>query len=104
MIEKRLYKTVSSYSSETIDYTVGSSKTLAILEMGGDAVFDRDIKVEIIWDATGTPEKIFATHGSTLQKSLLELSGDGTKKIRIKLTNDSSSSETIGGFWIGQEY
>lgn len=100
--ETRHYKTVSGYSSDSNDYVIENGKKLLLEIFGGCAVLSNDIKVEIIWDATGTPEILFVTHGVVPeQHTIRELEGNGTKKLRIKLINDSSQTETFGGHWIG---
>jgi len=104
-IEKRIYQTVSSYGSTTLDYVVPNGVTLRVLELGGSAARNNDIKVEIMWDALGSLEKIFSTHGDQpMQHSMSSYLGNGVKIMRIKLSNDSSQTETIGGYWIGEEY
>jgi hypothetical protein len=106
MIEKRLYKQVSSYSNETLDYTVPNNITLVFEAFGGDSSRDNDIKVEIWWDKTGAQEEIlFSTHGDVAaQRTIKEVSGNGTRKVQIRLTNDTATAETIGAYWIGEEY
>ena len=102
--EQRFYKTVASTTTDTDEYVIPSGGRVAISKMGGDAVFSEDVGVEIIWDPDGTPELIFATAGSTVQDSVRQLIGDGTKKICIKLRNDSAQQHVMGGFILGEEY
>ena len=101
--ETRKYGSVAAYSSVTEDYTVTNAKELSLHEMGADAVNSADIKVEIFWDAAGANTLLFVTHGSNVERTLQKLTGNGTKVLRIKLTNDSAQSESIGGYWIGNE-
>lgn len=101
-IEGRLFTQVGSYSNETYDYTVPNGAILRLDEIGGSAGMSNELKIEVIWDALGAPEIISATHGCiNNQHTLKEFTGDGSKILRIKLTNDTSSSETIGAYWIG---
>ena len=101
--EKRKAGSVAAYSNVTLDYVPASGKVLSIHEMGGSGANSPDIKVEIIWDADGTPETLFVTHGSTSESSLVQKTGDATKIMRVKLTNDSAQSETVEAYWIGSE-
>ena len=99
MIEQRFYKLVSNNSSESINYTIEDGVTLYLKELGGNAVYNNNVKVEIIWNSN---ETLLATHGDTVQRTTKELVGDGIKTITIKLTNDSDQSETIGAYFIGE--
>lgn len=100
--ETKIYKLVSSYGSDSLDYTPANQEKIVIYEIGGSAAVSTDVKVEVIWDADGTPDVLFATHGAVTKSCRIELVGNATKKLRIKLTNDSSQSETIGAYWIGR--
>jgi len=102
-IERRLATSVGAYSSSTLDYPVTNGKTLYLKKMSGNGALSPDIKVEIIWDATGTPIVKFVTHESISEDTLEQLVGDGVKVLRIKLTNDSGQSESVSGAWIGKE-
>lgn len=103
-IEKRFYQDVSSLSEESDDFILPNGDRLAFTQFGGDASVDVNVRVEIIWDADGTPEILFATHNSNVQSSIRELVGDGVKVLRIKLTNDSLSSHIIGAYYLGEYY
>ena len=102
---KRLFATVAASDNETLDYTPANGEKIYITKFSGCGIHGPDVKVEVIWDADGNPEILFATHG-TIDEHLdgLELVGNGSKKLRIKLTNDSASSETIGACWCGEQY
>jgi len=101
---KRYFKPVGGDDTEQFDYVVSEGKKFSLKEIVGSAVFSLDVKVELIWDAEGTPDLIFAAHGCIGAKCMEELSGDGTKVLRILLTNDSSVTETIGMSYNGEEY
>lgn len=101
-IERRLYTSVSGSDTEQLDYVPANGAELQLREMGGDSSRSIDIKCEIIWDVGGTPEKLFCTHGDVpFQRTLRKLTGDGSKILRVLLTNDSEQTETLGAFWIG---
>ena len=102
-IERRKYSSVAAFSSIILDYIVTNLKTLSLFQFGGNGAKSADIKVEIIWDALGTPDILFSTHDAQTEYTLEKLIGDGVKVLRIKLTNDSAQSETMGAYWIGKE-
>ena len=102
-VERRFYKLVSSNSSEVDDYILANGDTLEISDVGGNAGLSEDSVIQIIWNPGGADEEIIlATHGDASQEIFSKsFAGDGTKKLRIKLTNDKSVSDYIGGYWIG---
>lgn len=100
MVRKELIQLVSAYSNEVLEYTPGNGVTFEIYEMGGAAVYNEEVKVEIKF---GT-DVLFVTHGDLIIKLRKQLTGDGSKKIIIKLTNDSSTSETLLGYYTFTEY
>lgn len=74
-----------------------------ITMMTGDAIQSPNCKCEIFFG----DDLLFVTHNSNtlaapMGKYLVEVVGDGTKKLKIVLTNDSGSTETIGGgvYWV----
>ena len=95
----RHYKSVSSSSTDSDEYTPANGKSIAIYEIGGNAAHSNEVKVEIKWNT----EILFSTHGDSIQKMAdgdrIELTADGSKKLVIKLTNDSDSTETLGGYY-----
>jgi len=105
-MQRRYYANVSAASNSTNDYTIPNGDRLVITKIIGNASASCCAKCELIWDATGTPEILMSTHGDTLHefKDGLELIGDGSKVLRIKLTNDSDTSETMGVYYEGILY
>ena len=84
--------------SEVIhDYVVPSGKQFYIDEVGATPADDENL-VELIWDATGTPEIILSTNKEASQRRSVELSGDGVKILRIRLVNNKLVSKTMGGY------
>ena len=105
MIENRYYKQVAGNDTEQSDWVIPSGKKFYMTQIGGDSCYHTDVKVEIIWDATGTPEILFSTHGDNIVPvANREFIGDGSKVIRILLTNDTEASQTIGAFYLGEYY
>ena len=101
--EHRYYATVSANSTSYNDFDIASGESFMVYSIGGDAVHLQDVKVEIIRDPLGTPEILLCVHGDTVQ-TVPNTKISGSDKIRIKLTNDSDQSETIGGFINGEYY
>jgi len=101
--EKRLVKAVSSYSSEYLDYIPANGKVITFSEFGGTAPNDNNIKSEIIWDVSGTPELLFATHGPATQHSVKQITGNGTKILRLKIVNETSQTETCSVYFLAKE-
>ena len=100
-VDIRHYKTVSAYSIDNSDLTLHSGDHIHVSQYGGSAIYDSNVKVEIIKDPTGTPEVLFCTHGDSVQdvpNALVE----GPITIRISLNNQSSSAETIGAYYTGE--
>ena len=103
-IKARKYDVVSSGGGTlTAEYTVPNGKTVRIHTLGGSGGCCTDTKIEIYWDTTC----IFATHRDFERcghnKAIEECVGNGTKKIKLLVTNDSSNDETMGGYFYGDE-
>lgn len=99
--EHRYYASVAATSESTSDYVIPNGKTLALDEFGASPA--TDCIVEIIWDATGTPDVLLSTASEASQHTFRELAGNGVKVLRVKLINNSAVSKTIGGYTIGGE-
>ena len=95
-IETRKYAAVSASTTTKDEYTVPNGVTLKIYELGGNGCQSNEVKVEIKFDS----DVLFVTHGDSIQNPEdLEITGDGSKKLSINLVNDSSVTETIGGYY-----
>lgn len=101
--EVRYYTNVSAASSSNSDYTIPNGKIFEFTHLGTDTNPTGTSAVEIIWDPSGDNEKIIYSVTSTVQSCTKQFTGDGTKVLRIKLTNNDSVSRTFGGFFIGHE-
>jgi len=88
------YKKVFQYSTEEVTLVVPNGNVIRLVELGGNGALNHDIKVEIKWDN----EILFATHESMQRKSDRRLVGDGVKALSIKLFNETSGTETFGGY------
>lgn len=104
-VRERFYSCVDANSYSDQDHIPASGDTLTIREIGGGAGIYIESVVEIWWDKGGGDESLlFATHGDTIQKNLsLRIEGDGTKKVTIRLKNDSGSVLCLGGYYNGIE-
>ena len=101
--EVRLYKSVAAYQSESLDYIIPNGQILSFIEIGINATPGvADTHVQIIWDPSGANENILSGYGDSVQKCTLQKSGDGSKVIRILLTNNDSNSRFLGGYFIGE--
>ena len=98
-VEKNFYKTISAESNQKDEYSIDNGKHFQIKEVGGNAVHHIDVKVSIYFG----DDIIFATHGDSgpLRKDNKVITGDGSTKLTIELTNDTAQSETIGAYYKG---
>lgn len=94
---------VAAATVEQLDYVPGNGIEILIEEIGSSSGSIPDTKVSIIWDPDGSPDLILSTHDGITQSSQKKVTGDGTKKLRIQLENNSISTQAMGGYIIGQE-
>ncbi len=92
MAEKNFFKMVSSQDMETDNTTLSDGEIWTISEMGGESVFNNEVKAEMKFGS----DVLYATHGSGKLSTNQNIIGDGTKVFSMRLINDSSVSETIG--------
>lgn len=101
-IERRKYLCISASSTVTDEYTPASGTTLLVEEVGGNASISPDTIIKIVWDDGGAAEEIiFSTHGDATHMIQKQYTGDGSKKLTIKLTNNLTETDCIGGYWKG---
>lgn len=103
-LDQTLYKQVAANGSETDDYTPAGGERVCLSYIGGNGCADPQAYVAVIWDPTGTPEILFATHGDASRPAERELVGDGSKKLRILLKNETATPQTIGAWYVAQTY
>lgn len=92
---KTLAVAVANNDTVVDEYVVLNEKTLRITKYGGNAVYQNDVKIEIFFGAV----LLFVTHGDDQTEESLDIVGDGEKTLKILLTNDSSLTETIRGWY-----
>lgn len=98
-----LFAPVAAYSSETFDVVVPDGETWAIERFVGSAAYSPDTSAALVWDRTGTPSLVYATHGDgVFDGSDWEITGNGTKVLSIVLTNETAAEQEIGGEWIAR--
>ena len=68
-----------------------------IADFISEACFSGLTIVKAVWDATGTPEIIWSSTGSANIKLDIPRTGDGVKKLRLCLENNSTSAVTMSG-------
>jgi hypothetical protein len=95
-ISHRLYKDVAGLSEEVLDVVVPTGKTWEVFHFTGSAAYLDDTVACLVWDPTGTPEIIDCTHGDKDTRSVFEVTGDGTKVLRISLQNDTNTARVMG--------
>lgn len=98
----RHYKSVSASSSDTNEYVIPNGRTLSLVEFGGNAAASPDTSVTVkYWDGS-THTIVFATHGDDSQIAVnLDYVGNGTRSIKIVLTNDQAQDDYLGAWWTG---
>lgn len=102
IVEQRHYQSVGASSSSNLDYVVPDGDSLTIKEMGGDGVFEANSYVQLIWDPAGENKILLSTAGSAVQSSNYQVTGNGTKVLRIRLVNNNAlEARQLGGYFIG---
>jgi len=88
------YKTVSANDNEKDEFTPANGEKWLIYEVWGHGAHNNEVKVDVCFG----DDCLFAVHGDAQPYNPEEeITGDGTKKLTLKLTNDSSSTESFGG-------
>lgn len=100
------YMAVSANTTDSsATYTPANGEKVHINMLSGDAAMSNDVKVCVVWDTTC----IFSTHNSNTQiappgETLYEITGDGSKVLKIDLVNNTDQTETIGARVMGEIY
>ena len=99
---RRFYTQVGANTTENDDYVPADGETIFLVNLGCSASSAPEDLVCILWDATGTPEVLISSYGEVVHNDVNKtIVGDGTKILRICLTNDLSEPTHLGGFWQG---
>lgn len=99
--ENRIYKSISTVTTDTESesWTLGDGVEINIFEMGLSSSGSSDVCVTIMW---GT-EILFSTYGEMKRECDIKLTGDGEKKLVIKMDNQSDSAKIMGGYYRYEE-
>lgn len=101
LLEFRKYQSVAAVTTVNHDYTLSEGEKIFLKSIGGTAIpSDSNAVVSIIWDVNGDNELLIATNSESNQECVKKLEGTG-KIIRIKLDNQTLTSKTMGGFFLG---
>jgi len=100
-IEKRHFTYVSASGSSQLDYVIPNGKKLVIFEFGGEASSSPETACCIGWDPAGAQECLYSTHSAGVSTCRVELTGDGSKILRINLENNLEESDHLGAWWKG---
>lgn len=98
---KSKYSEVPSSTIENIDHVIPDGETYEFIRFYGSSSASPETLVCVTFDPGGGSEVIlFATHGDgELKNNKSEVTGDGTKVIRISLRNDQTESDWLGCGW-----
>ena len=100
--EQRHYASVAAGTTSTVDYTIPNGSELVFKQLGGSSSGGNS-NVQIIWDPAGANQLVFATYGTQDQPSDLTFTGNGTKVMRIKLTNAGLTAQVLGAYFLFDE-
>ena len=103
-INQRLYNLVAASSQETLDYTPANGEEFVIVSAGGNSSHEPETVICIVWDPGGAQQEIIlTTYKDTVQNNISKtFTGDGTRVLRIQLTNDLTEATYLGGFVQGE--
>ena len=103
-INKRFYKNVAANTADEFECIPSNGAVVHFYEFGGNAGLSPDTVCEIWWDKGGTDEELlFVTHGDAIHSVSVKKTGDGSKKITMRLVNDQGNADTLGVFMKGDE-
>jgi len=99
-INKRIYKNVAASSAETLDYTPTNGEEMFLVNAGVSSSQVPATVACIVWDPAGTPEIVMSSYGESHHENINKTYiGDGTKVMRICLTNDLTEPAHMGGYF-----
>ena len=91
-------------TTEDVETFIPATGDFYITKFCGEAAFDTNCAIKIIWDYGGTEEILWSTKGVTVVDLDIERTGDGVKKIAIALDNGLNGTVIMAGmFTIVQE-
>lgn len=102
--ENRFYKLVNLLTTDQQDYIIPNGKIFLLEELGLNCNGNFNTRVDIVWDPNGINLILLSSTGNSTQKSQTQLIGDGSKILRIILTNNDSVNRILGGYNLGTVY
>lgn len=100
--EQRYYANVIAGGVSTQDFTPANGAIIHLTQIGGScqtSTGNNTSNVQVIWDALGTPQIIFACYTTQDQPIDQTFIGDGTKVFRIRLSNSNLFSLVLGAYF-----
>ena len=96
LTELELFKDVTSGTTDATQFVIPASGIFKILCIEGEAAFDMNSAVEVWFDGA----LVWFTKGSSSMERPKEFTGDGVKKVELKLdaTDLVSGSVYLGGY------
>ena len=95
--ELDLAKEVAAITEDYVEFTPALGE-FQIMFMRGEAAFDANVAIKLIWDYGGTEEILWITKGSGYRDKLIRRTGDGVKKLAIALENGLASPVLLEGY------
>ena len=100
---KRLAGDVAGLDNLTDDQVPANGKIWRIRKFIGSGAYLDDTTVCLTWDPDGTPDILACTHGDSDIALDIQITGDGVKKLRLELINDTVNSHIISGSYKARE-
>jgi hypothetical protein len=97
------YRDVGAQDELTSDWVVPDGEMWEIINFCGSAAYLDDTVVSLVFDPTGANEIIVCTHGDANLSPNRKVTGNGTKVLRIVLTNDTSVPRILGASWTAKK-
>lgn len=87
-------KSVAANTTDWTDFVVPNGKTIRIKSCFGSANYTGTTSVALVWDrdAGAGATLLFITYGSFERRMNRELTGNGSKKLSVRLKNTSASA------------
>lgn len=81
------------------DFVIPNGELWEIRKFQGSASYLDDTAVSLVWDPAGAAEILACTHGDSSYNLGAQVTGDGTKVLRLVLSNDTNVARIMGGAW-----
>jgi len=96
---KEKYQTVNALTEVTDEVVIPNGETWIITKMYGNAGFSDVTTSSIYFDTT----LLFTTHGDFIKEEYTEVIGNGSKKIKISINNQSLIAQTMGAGYVSRK-